>query len=729
MGCFLVLLMACFSVARAQESRTLNVGPLLFTTNEALTDDDIAWPRDRPDVNDNRIQMLEANSIFIGVRRTWTDATGVTRDIQIAQIGRRKFSDIELVTPPVPGAFRRTYRTPYPTKILDGNEWTEIQAKGDPVDSSLPADAVVYVHLNTWTGIDIERWAYGFANDDHDDYVIIEYVFTNTSGEARNDVYFGLQAETHASAYYPSDLWGNYYGATYANFAAGDATADSMRLWYSWDGDQIGQAPTVDTRGKPDAQFGQLQEPQFFGTVVLHADTSPSNEADDPAQPIKAGWSQRELAPDLNVSGHTEIYAYLAEGWDPGNPGAYAITVDGNGNVVADKTGPYRTLDPTLGPTGDASTDINNTTQFDPLTEQEKTALFSFGPYTMGPGEDVRIVTAYVGGGIPYRWAIDAGAAYANGNPQQFSLVPLPYSIPNNNQGYLSQDEFAAIEAFTGGQVLAQTGATLDKGTKNDILDLGRPLVFLNASKAIWTWKGGNVGAGQGTFNIPLAPASPSLEGFSEGDQVRLTWGNEAEMDARAGPITGYRVYRELNRPAALETPTDTTFLLHEELPAGTNQYIDTRVTRGDDYYYYVVSVNAAGIESSAFLNRTGVTDDKFLEALSPTRSPDANWQDNIVVVPNPFHAQGASNYEQARRLNFLNLPAFANIHIYTMTGDRVQTIEHDSSTGDDDWERQDTFSTMEIVSGIYIYVVEELDGPRGRPTGEQAIGKFVVIK
>ncbi|MFB3131279.1 MAG: hypothetical protein ACE10K_02020, partial [Rhodothermales bacterium] len=167
----------------------------------------------------------------------------------------------------------------------------------------------------------------------------------------------------------------------------------------------------------------------------------------------------------------------------------------------------------------------------------------------------------------------------------------------------------------------------------------------------------------------------------------------------------------------------------HDEVPVGTNQYIDTRVTRGDDYYYYVVSVNAAGIESSAFLNRTGVTDDKFLEALSPTRAPDANWQDNIVVVPNPFHTQGASNYEQARRLNFLNLPAFANIHIYTMTGDRVQTIEHDSSTGDDDWERQDTFSTMEIVSGIYIYVIEELDGPRGRPTGEQAIGKFVVIK
>ncbi|MCH8962490.1 MAG: hypothetical protein IH820_14540 [Bacteroidetes bacterium] len=85
MGCFLVLLMACFSVARAQESRTMNVGPLLYTTNEALTDDDIAWPTDRAfSVDRNRIQMLEANAIIIGVRRTWTDATGVTRDIQIA---------------------------------------------------------------------------------------------------------------------------------------------------------------------------------------------------------------------------------------------------------------------------------------------------------------------------------------------------------------------------------------------------------------------------------------------------------------------------------------------------------------------------------------------------------------------------------------------------------------------------------------------------------------------
>jgi len=712
---------------RAQEARNLNVGPLQYNTNEAMTDDGLTWPVGRP-VDGGRVSMLSVNTVVIGVERTWTDATGVVRDIQVAQIGRHKFSDIELVTPPVDGAFKRTFRTPYPSKILDGTDWANAQAKGDPVDTNLPSDAMIYTHLNTWTGIDIERWIYGFANSDHDDYIIMEYRFTNVSGQVRNNVYFGLQAQTHGSEYYPADIWGNYYGATYSQHVAGNSASDSLRLWYSWDADQTSNT-TVDTRAKPHPRWGHFQEPQFFGTAVLHADTSPSDERDDPSQPRKAGWSQRELAPDLNVAGHEDIYNYLADGWDSANPGAYGVTVDNSGAIVSE--GPFRVLDPGLGPTGDPSSDINNTTQFDPLTEQEKTALFSFGPYTLNPGDDIRIVTAYVGGEIPYRWAIDAGAAYMNGNPQQLPLTPLPYDIPNYNSNYLNSlksDQLNAIRKYVGGQAVARQGATLDKTAKNAVLDLGRPLVFLNASKALRTWQNGNVKHGKGSFEIPLAPATPTLNGFSENDQIRLSWGNEAMEDSQGGMIENYRVYREAIRPAALETPTDTTFLLHEELPASARDYVDTRVTRGEDYYYYVVAVNSDGVEGSQFLNRTGVTTDKFLEALSPTRSPDANWQDNVVVVPNPYHAQGAYNYEEAQRLTFLNLPAYANIHVYTLTGDRVQTIQHTSGTGDADWERQQTFSTTQIVSGIYIYVVEETS-ESGSPTGNQAVGKFVVIK
>ena len=703
-GCLLALMLFYADPIAAQEARTLDVGSVLFTTNEAISSDGLLWPRDQP-AGGARIRMLDANSIIIGVQRTWTDPGGVTRDIHVAQIGLRKFSDIELVTPPVAGDFGRTYRNPFPRKVVDDTDWTPVQAVGDPAQSSLPSDAMIYSHLNTWTGIDIERWAYAFASDEHGDYVIMEYKFTNTTNETMNGVYFGLQAQTHASAYYGADLWGTYRGATYPNFVAGDANADNMRAWYAWDADQTGAQPTVDTRGKPDSQWGNFQEPQFFGHVVLHADASAADETDDPAQPHKAGWSQRELAPDLNVAGHEDIYSYLADGWSTANPGAYAVTINSDGNIDPEGDGKFRILDPNL--------DINNTTQFDPLTEQEKTALFSFGPYTLAPGEDVRVVTALVGGTIPYRWAIDAGRAYANGNAQQFALVPLPYNIVN---------------PFTS-ETVATAGSTLDKATKNAVLDISRDFFFENAQKAIDNWTGGNVNAGTGSFSVPLAPASPSLTAISENDQIRLEWGNEAEMDANAGSITGYNIYREYTRPAALELPTDTTFLLHDSVPAGTNSYIDTDVIRGEDYYYYVTAVAADGVESSRFTNRTGTSSDKVLEAVSPTRSPDPNWQDNVVVVPNPFHIQGAFNYEEQRRLNFLNLPAYANIHIYTMTGDRIQTIRHDASTGDQDWERQDSFSTLEIVSGIYIYVVEELDGPRGRATGAQAIGKFVVIK
>ena len=703
-GCMIALLFCHVDRVEAQEARSLDVGSLLFTTNEAITDDNISWPRDQPTGGSNRA-MLDANSIIIGVRRTWTDPGGVTRDIHVAQIGRRKFSDIELVTPPVTGDFARTYRNPFPRKLVDATDWTPIQAIGDPVSSNSPADAMIYSHLDTWTGIDIQRWAYAFADDENDDYIIMEYKFTNTTGETMNDVYFGLQAQTHASAYYGADLWGNYIGATYDDFVAGDATADPMRAWYAWDADQTGAQPDVDTRGKPDSQWGNFQEPSFFGHVVLHADASATDESDDPSQPAKAGWSQRELAPDLNVAGHEDIYSYLADGWSTANPGAYAVTLDPDGNVDPDGDGQYRVLDPTL--------DINNTTQFDPLTEQEKTALFSFGPYTLAPGEDVRVVTALVGGQIPYRWAIDAGRAYANGNVQQFALVPLPYDIVN---------------PFTGATVATQ-GSTLDKATKNAVLDISLDFMLDNAQKAIDNWNAGDVNGGTGSFGIPLAPASPSLTATSENDQIRLEWGNEAEMDANAGSVAGYRVYREFTRPAALELPTDTTFLAIADVNVGTNEYVDSDVIRGEDYYYYVTAVTTDGVESSRFANRTGTSSDKVLEAVSPTRSPDSDWQENVVVVPNPFHIQGAFNYEEQRRLNFLNLPAYANIHIYTMTGDRIQTIRHDASTGDQDWERQDSFSTLEIVSGIYIFVVEELDSPRGSATGAQAMGKFVVIK
>lgn len=676
-----------------QESKTLDVGSTLYRTNAALTDDHINWPRYTPPLESN---MLSFYGVIIGIDEDWTDETGTPHSKKIAQVQDNNFADIKRVTVPVEGAFKRVYRNPYPTKVLDGDDWTDITARQDPVDPSIPSDAMIYTHLTTWTGIDIERWAYAFANDAYGDFIILEYRFTNTSTEAKEGVYLGLPAQMTTTATQPTDIWTNYYGVTYSEYVAGDPSADTMRVLYSWDGNEL--KLNQDTKGNPTSIWGNFRKPHYYAQAVLHADESAGNESDDPSQPVKVGWANWDYDLNMNEETHESAYAILAEGWPDQMPKSYSQTVNASGNEV--KNGMYRRLRPGI--------DVRD---FDAAVELAKTGMYSFGPYTLQPGEDVRIVMAFTGGSISTRLAIEAGLAYDSGYGELRPRQPLPYDVYDPD-----------------GNLIAREGELLTKDQKDTILDMGKELVFQNAAKAIRTWKEGNVKYGEGSFDIPLAPAAPSLTGYSENDQIRLEWGDEAEMDAEAGPIVGYRIYRGYKRPPSITMPTDTTFVQIAEVEPGAREYVDTEVIRGEDYYYYITAVNDEGIESSRFLNRTGTTQDRTLEALAPTRPPDADWKQNMRVVPNPYHVLAAKKYP-GKRLNFLNMPAYAKIHIYTVAGDRVQTLYHDSNTGDEDWERQNTFNTMEIVSGVYFYVVEELDGPRGSPTGETAIGKFVVIK
>lgn len=717
-----VLLLCLPGAAHGQQSRVLGIGSMYYNASEAFSSDDIAWAHEWSDlsaiyggIGDANLEMLETYGIIVGTREEWTADDGVTRQVRIAQAAQNKFSDIENVTVPVEGAFRRTFRNPYPTKRLNGRDWTGQFDAQDPVDASIPADAIIYNQVNAWNDIQMERWVYAFANDDYDDLIILEHKFTNTSDAPKEDVYIGLTANTNADAYYPGDLWGNYYGATYQQYAAGDPSADSMRVWYSWDADAPNEAGgNIDTRADPDPLWGNFQEPQVMAYAVLHADASANDESDDPAQPQKAGWSQRELSPDLNVADHGAIYDFLSNGWDRANPSSYAMTVNGQGEQV--QQGKYRVLRPNL--------DLRN---FDPATEQEKTVLLSFGPYQLAPGEDVRIVTAFAGGSIPQRLAIDAGRAYQNGYSEQRDVGPLPegrdvYDMLGNHL-VRNGDVYD-----TEGNLIVRAGQMLTQEQKDAIIEIGEEIAFGVTDRAINVWQNGMVQDGQGSFNIPLAPAAPSLTGTSEIDQVRLEWGDEAANDTEAGPIAGYRVYRNFQRPPSVTRPTDTAFVQIAEVDPGVREYLDTDVIRNEEYYYYVTAVTEDGVESSPFQNRTGTSEVRADQALNAQRPPDEAWQENVVVVPNPYHSQAARKYE-GERLNFLNLPPYANIHVYTVAGDLVQTITHTSSTGDEDWQEQETFSTLEIVSGVYVYVVEELDGPEGSATGAQSIGKFVVIK
>jgi hypothetical protein len=103
---------------------------------------------------------------------------------------------------------------------------------------------------------------------------------------------------------------------------------------------------------------------------------------------------------------------------------------------------------------------------------------------------------------------------------------------------------------------------------------------------------------------------------------------------------------------------------------------------------------------------------------------------DRIKVVPNPYVA--ASSWEERnpfstgrgpRTLHFNHLPQVCTIRIYTVSGELVATVEHNSSVTDGTatWDLL-TRDRLSVSYGIYIYHVDA-------PGVGEKIGKFAVIK
>jgi hypothetical protein len=104
-----------------------------------------------------------------------------------------------------------------------------------------------------------------------------------------------------------------------------------------------------------------------------------------------------------------------------------------------------------------------------------------------------------------------------------------------------------------------------------------------------------------------------------------------------------------------------------------------------------------------------------------------ANQLGRVRVVPNPYLV--SSQYEQEfgvlrrepiRQLKFTNLPPRCTIYIFTLDGDRVQTIEHNSTDGVESWDMRAS-GGREIAAGVYLYLVKTDAGER--------LDRFAVIK
>ncbi|MCB9205980.1 MAG: hypothetical protein H6611_01485 [Ignavibacteriales bacterium] len=103
---------------------------------------------------------------------------------------------------------------------------------------------------------------------------------------------------------------------------------------------------------------------------------------------------------------------------------------------------------------------------------------------------------------------------------------------------------------------------------------------------------------------------------------------------------------------------------------------------------------------------------------------------DNIKVVPNPYVASAKWEIKNPyntgrgpRSLHFTHLPSKCTIRIFTVNGELVNTLYHDSelNNGTYDWDML-TKDRLAISYGVYIYQVEA-------PGIGDKIGKFAIIK
>ncbi len=265
-------------------------------------------------------------------------------------------------------------------------------------------------------------------------------------------------------------------------------------------------------------------------------------------------------------------------------------------------------------------------------------------------------------------------------------------------------------------------------------------------------------------FSIPAGPPSPVLEVGYDWNTVVLKWAPGDSLDAETGrPLTrddprrspeqhvstitgkldfqGYRVYRYRGEVID-QDPYALADLVAEYdqvdgvgfdtgLPPLDDEgrrvfALDTALLDGFPYWYSVISFSAPDLEEGLPSFESGFNENAVLVYPGP-QPPPAAAAGKVGVVPNPY--RGASSFdnpaepELGRRIWFTNLPARCTIKVFTVAGDLVRTLSHDDpAEGKIAWDVLSEYGRA-IASGLYIYVVENLD------SGEIQRGKLVIIK
>lgn len=532
-----------------------------------------------------------------------------------------------------------------------------------------------------------------WAQQNHDNYIITEYVFINTGNvdpdpeiekpdQTLENVYFtfqyryALSREGADGTQLNSPRWGMNtmldtrgeakasdsqgditYGGNYEDWINGNTEADSLRCQFAWAGRH--SDASYDIIGYPDieGQTGRLMGPQYIGVMTLHADNSATDKSDNPLQPTTTSYEQSDDPPtrpndQFDPKRMTEEWGWMTKGHRL--PRHADLVGDGFPNQLEGTPGGFSNLN-------------------------------SYGPYTMGPGDSIRIVVAEAVNGLDRDLCKSLGRDWIEENS--------PYTLPDGSTTN-DRDEFKNAWVYTGEDSLFKTFSRSRKIFETD-------------------------------YQIPAAPPPPDFfEVSSGGDRIGLSWRPTAEDFPG---FAGYNLYRAVGK---YDTTYQKIFSCGEgtDHPEIVNSFDDTSATRGKAYYYYITSFDdgsndpgskgnpGGALESSLFWTRT-------IEPAFLTREAGKFPYDSLRVVPNPYNIR-ARDFQypgEPDKIMFLNIPGECTIRIYTERGDLIKTIYHDDGSGDEPWNLNTEYGQV-VVSGVYIAIIEPKEG-------DPITKKFVVIR
>ena len=670
-----------------------------------------------------------ARGMWIGVKDFDDPIAGTVYPYKVAHCGPRPRTEIEENEfMPADFGIKLVGKFDHPEVTVDYEPATELKYNDvlDEIDPELTCDRMIVNKVNTSTGISFTRKIYGWSQQYNDNFFIYEFEFENTgiyskAGDVKeqtlNGVYFhwqyrtavagegtvegvGISFQGYPGWNTPRDMrWGintmnDVIGETpdnpkmvsdfpdMANVGKDefDNSGDIMRAFYTWHGRH--STTEYDNIGSPNVTGymadGRLGAYQFTGVVALHADKSPDDTSDDRYQPSTTNFIESN-APETKDNSQfdaTRMTVEYEQFCSYGHPtaGSQAEQVGYGYPDKFSKDGGY-------------------------------SQAIAFGPYTMQPGEKVRIVMAEGVAGL----ARDHNVEPQNPNDRQ-----------NDLRRKIGNDWFRAAIQGENVDVVFPDGSSGKISNEEEANEYKNLWVYTGRDSIIKTFK-----QAKDLFNnsLDLGAATPpdppsKFEVVSAGNYIQLNW----EANAESNPnFEGYKVYR------ALGSMNDSTYYMIADLNRSdnnlANEFLDYTAVRGESYYYYIVSYDngttntiepGIPLHSSPFYTRTN-------KAASLLKPP-ADTLDDIIIVPNPYNIRNRALTfaNEPNKIMFFNLPEACTIKIFTERGDLVYEKEHRGS-GDDSWNLL-TSSRQIVVSGVYIATFVT-------PEGEKAILKFVIIR